>query len=82
MICGVQRLRLPLQQAYTALQINCLKPIIIATASPKSSQNPYVLQQNMDLRPVTSIKPIQMQVNTKECSKKPQLSSASAEFVP
>ena len=52
----------------------------IATASPKSFQNPYVLLQNMDLRPVTSIKPMQIKVNTKEYSKNPQLSSASADF--
>ena len=63
-----------------ALQINCLKPMSIATASPKSFQNPYVLLQNMDLRPVTSIKPMQIKVNTKEYSKNPQLSSASAVF--
>ena len=53
-----------------ALQINCLKPMSIATASPKSSYDPYVLQQNIYLRPVTSIKPMQIKVNTKEYSKK------------
>ena len=47
----------------------CLKPMSIATASPKSFQNPYVLLQNMNLCPVTSIKPMQVQVNTKNIQK-------------
>ena len=90
-ICWVQLLRLYVEIICSdylliwSVEFNgpaktCLKPMSIATASPKSFQNPYVLLQNMDLRPVTSIKPMQIKVNTKEYSKNPQLSSASADF--
>ena len=91
-ICWVQLLRLYVEIICSdylliwSVEFNrpaktCLKPMSIATASPKSFQNPYVLLHNMDLRPVTSIKPMQIEVKTMEYSKNPQLSSASAEFV-
>ena len=110
MICGVQRLRLPLQQAYKGPANKWLKtheysdgiskilskPIRIAAKYGFASSNFHKTHANkseckgifkkptafLSLCSFFSLKPMQIKAKTKEYSKNPLLSSASADYFP